>query len=487
MAENILQTIVASKRQQNEQQALLYPLASYQQQLQASDRSLYQALSQPQAGFILECKKASPSKGLIRADFNPVDIARQYQPYAAAISVLTESEFFQGQLDYVAAVRASVHQPVLCKDFFISEEQVYRARYFGADAVLLMLSVLDDAQYQRLASVAEQLQMDVLTEVANEAEMHRAVALNANIIGINHRDLTNLTIDPNRSAELSALAPRDALLVAESGFSTHADIRRVSPYVNGFLVGSALTAQDNIDRACRRLLFGDNKICGLTRVEDALSVAAAGTTFGGMIFAPHSPRCIELAQAQQLAAAAPALAWVGVFADQPLQHIVQYAQQLSLYAIQLHGHEDVDFVSQLRQQLKQLGLGHTEIWQALSVDANVDLSQLSLPLNTDRYVLDNGAGGTGKTFDWSLLQQLPSELKQRCILAGGISPDNVQVALSAGLAGVDSSSQLERAAGVKLAPRVMQLLQQIRTYGRFSSKKSSQDSNHSNKDLQEAL
>lgn len=468
MSDNVLQRIVADKAQQNAHLAARYPLQNYQAQLQPSDRSLYDALSQTEAGFILECKKASPSKGLIRADFNPVSLARAYQPYAAAISVLTEPDYFQGSLDYLAAVRKAVHQPVLCKDFFVDKEQVYRARYFGADAILLMLSVLDDTQYRRLARVADALKMDVLTEVANELEMQRAAELGATIIGINHRDLTNLTINPERSAELAPMAPPQALLIAESGFSSHQDIRHVAPHVNGFLVGSALSAQNDVDAACRSLIFGDSKVCGLTRAEDALNAAAAGARFGGLIFAQRSPRCVTINQAREVVAATQALRFVGVFSDQPLSDVAQTALDLQLHAIQLHGHEDIDYISQLRQKLKLAGADHIQIWQAIRVDSAADLSQLPTADRIDKLILDNGQGGTGETFDWSALSELNAGQRQRCLLAGGISPDNVHRALQCQVAGVDSSSQLEAEPGIKDAAKIHQLFSEIRRYGRFS-------------------
>lgn len=473
MSDNILARIVDDKLAQNEQQAQQYPLEQIKSSLQLSDRSLYAALNQTEAGFILECKKASPSKGLIRANFDPVKLARDYQPYAAAISVLTEPDYFQGKLEYLSAVRAKVHQPVLCKDFFIDEQQVYRARYFGADAILLMLSVLDDDTYTRLAGIAEQLQMDVLTEVANEHEMQRANKLGATIIGINHRDLTNLTINPERSAELAPLAPEGALLVAESGFSNHQQIRRVAPHVNGFLIGSALSAQNNVDYACRSLLYGENKICGLTRAEDALNAEAAGAVFGGLIFAPRSPRKVDAAQAQQLITAVPALRWVGVFADQPLNDVVLTALELQLFAIQLHGHEDIDFISQLKTKLKQAGAENTQIWRAIRVDSIGDIELLPTTDLIDRIVLDNGAGGTGSQFDWSLLNSLNEQQRGQCLLAGGISVDNVSSAAAQLLSGIDSSSQLEVSAGVKDAHKIQQLFVNIRSYGRKKSVTSS--------------
>ncbi|WP_404399647.1 bifunctional indole-3-glycerol-phosphate synthase TrpC/phosphoribosylanthranilate isomerase TrpF [Idiomarina seosinensis] len=481
MSDNVLAKIVADKEAQNQQQSARYPLAQIKAQLQPSDRSFYDALNQPAAGFILECKKASPSKGLIRPNFNPVALARAYQPYAAAISVLTEPDYFQGRLEYISAVRASVHQPILCKDFFIDEEQVYRARYFGADAVLLMLSVLDDESYQQLARVAKQLNMDILTEVASEAEMQRAAELGADIIGINHRDLTNLEINPNRSQELAPLAPSDALLVAESGFSEHRDIRRVSPYVNGFLVGSSLSCKNDVDAACRSLIFGDNKVCGLSRPEDAIMAAAAGASYGGLIFAPRSPRQVTVKQGVEIITAAPQLRWVGVFADQPLTEVVSDALALQLFAIQLHGHEDIDYISQLRNALKQAGADKMQIWQAVRVDSANDIEHLPDAYRIDRIVLDNGKGGTGQVFDWQTLQQLSDEQRERCLLAGGISPANAPAAIAQGLSGLDSSSRLETEPGIKDGHKIQQLFTHIRRYGRNAQQQTS------SKNYQEAV
>jgi len=464
LEKNVLKTIIARKAEQNKEQAILMPLAEIQPQLSPSNRSLYEALSGEQAGFILECKKASPSKGLIRANFDAPQLAKSYQPYAAAISVLTEPEFFQGRLDYLTAVRQQVTQPVLCKDFFIDEEQVYRARYFGADAILLMLSVLDDEQYVVLRDIAESLAMDVLTEVANETEMKRAAKLDANIIGINHRDLTDLSIDPNRSAQLAPLAPENALLIAESGFSAHADIRRVAPYVNGFLIGSALSAQPDVDSACRKLLYGQNKVCGLTRAEDAINARSQGAVHGGLIFVERSPRCVTTEQAKQITEEAQGLDYVGVFADQPLQSVVETIQKVGLIAVQLHGHEDIDYVVKLRQQLSQKGLESVRIWKALAITKPAQLPDLPV----DGFVLDNRAGGSGETFNWDLLEPLTPDERQRCLLAGGIGPQSVSDAIKLGFAGMDINSRTEWSPGIKNSRKVAQTFTKIRQYGKFS-------------------
>ncbi|RUO58593.1 bifunctional indole-3-glycerol-phosphate synthase TrpC/phosphoribosylanthranilate isomerase TrpF [Pseudidiomarina insulisalsae] len=458
MANSILTTIVAKRRERLKELRELYSEAQLRTQLQPSQRSLAQALAKPRSSFILECKKASPSKGLIREDFHPVTIARTYSRYADAISVLTEPDYFQGDFAYLSAVSASVDLPVLCKDFIVEPLQVLLARHFGADAILLMLSILDDATYRQLATLAAELQLDVLTEVSNEVEMQRASELGATIIGINNRNLHDLSVDPERSKELSKIAPAGALLVAESGYSEHDQVRDSAPYVDGFLIGSALTAQENIDQACRELIYGRHKVCGLSKVSQAMAVRAAGAAFGGLIFVPHSPRAVNTEQAAQLIAAEPQLRWVGVFADRPLAEVATTATELNLHAVQLHGHEDADYIAQLRQELPRT----TEIWRALSVEA-----PLQLPANgADYYLLDNAGGGSGSSFDWQLLEQLSAAEKQRCILAGGLGAENLSAAAATGLQRFDFNSRLERRKGDKDAGLILQLFQQIRQYGK---------------------
>ncbi len=458
MADSILDTIVAKRRERLAELAHQYSEATLRSRLTPSTRSLAAALAKPRSSFILECKKASPSKGLIREDFHPVQIAQTYARYADAISVLTEPDFFQGDFAYLSAVSASVDVPVLCKDFIVDPLQVLLARHFGADAILLMLSILDNKQYQALAAVADELQLDVLTEVSTEEEMARAKQLGARIIGINNRDLHDLSVDPERSKTLSKLAPSGALLVAESGYSSNEQVRDSAPFVDGFLVGSALTAQANIDQACRELIYGKHKVCGLNKMQEAMVVRAAGAAYGGLIFVPSSPRAVNTATAAQLVAAEPNLAWVGVFADQPLANIVASATELGLHAVQLHGHEDADYLAQLRKELP----ASTEIWRALAVEQPFHLPALG----ADYYLLDNVRGGSGKQFAWELLSELTAEQRQRCILAGGLGLNNLTAAQATGLTRFDFNSRLERSKGDKDAGLILQLFQHIRQYGK---------------------
>lgn len=182
MQDTVLAKIVADKYEWVAERKRLQPLESFRHQVQPSTRSFYHALSGTRTAFILECKKASPSKGLIRADFDPVAIAGVYRHYASAISVLTDEKYFQGSFDFLRQVSRTVSQPVLCKDFIIDPWQIYLARLHQADAILLMLSVLDDDTYRELAAVAHSLNMGVLTEVISDDERQRAIALEAKVV-----------------------------------------------------------------------------------------------------------------------------------------------------------------------------------------------------------------------------------------------------------------------------------------------------------------
>ncbi|MBY5993838.1 bifunctional indole-3-glycerol-phosphate synthase TrpC/phosphoribosylanthranilate isomerase TrpF [Ferrimonas balearica] len=417
-----------------------------------SERSLFEALKAKPTGFILECKKASPSKGLIRADFDPVAIGTVYDRYAAGISVLTDEEFFQGDFEYLKAVREAVSVPVLCKDFIIDVRQLRLARHLGADAALLMLSVLDDTLYRTLAEEADALGLDVLTEVSNQAEMTRAIALGAKIIGINNRDLRDLSIDLATTERLAGQVPDDRVVISESGIYTHAQVRRLAPHADAFLVGSSLTEQDNVDLACRQLIFGPVKVCGLTRPEDAQAVAQAGGSYGGLIFAAKSPRCVTPEQADTVRAAAD-LRYVGVFVNDTIERVAQLAQRLDLFAVQLHGSEDEAYVEALRRQI-----GETQIWKAVKPDGSHSVR------NADRILFDSAKagqfGGTGSVFDWTLVGSERAE----AMLAGGLGPDNVADAAQAGFYGLDLNSGVEQSAGIKDADKIQSCLAAVRQY-----------------------
>ncbi|GIU35876.1 bifunctional indole-3-glycerol-phosphate synthase TrpC/phosphoribosylanthranilate isomerase TrpF [Shewanella schlegeliana] len=435
-----------------------------------SDRSLFDALKAPNAGFILECKKASPSKGLIRDVFDVDAIADVYNRYAAGISVLTDEQFFQGDMDYIPRVRARVTQPILCKDFFVDEYQVKLAAHQGADAILLMLSVLDDARYQALAAQATNYQLDILTEVSNEAELSRAIALNAAIIGINNRNLRDLSTDLATTETLAPHIPADRVVISESGIYNQAQVRRLAPLVDGFLVGSSLMAEDDLDLACRTLTFGHNKVCGLTRIEDMLAVAKAGAVYGGLIFAKKSPRAVTTEQAQelvkQLKQSGTKLNLVGVFVNEAVDVIARLAVDLDLFAVQLHGKETALEIQQLKAIFAELNC-QTQIWKAVAVSIDAEGNsgdELVIPQGIDRIVFDSKSdgqfGGTGQTFDWQKV--LPN--RDAALLAGGLSPANTVQAAAQGFYGLDFNSGLEQSPGIKDVNKITEAFKLLRQY-----------------------
>ncbi|MEX3019457.1 bifunctional indole-3-glycerol-phosphate synthase TrpC/phosphoribosylanthranilate isomerase TrpF [Kluyvera sp. STS39-E] len=451
--QTVLAKIVADKAIWVEARKQQQPLDSFQNDVQPSQRDFYGALRGTRTAFILECKKASPSKGVIRDDFDPARIANVYKHYASAISVLTDEKYFQGSFDFLPIVSQIAPQPILCKDFIIDAYQIYLARFYQADACLLMLSVLDDEQYRQLAAVAHSLNMGVLTEVSNEEELERAIALKAKVVGINNRDLRDLSIDLNRTRQLAPRLGSDVTVISESGINTHAQVRELSHFANGFLIGSAMMSHDDLNAAVRRVLLGENKVCGLTRAQDAQAAFEAGAIYGGLIFVPTSPRAVNVSQAREVIDAAP-LSYVGVFRNAPVAEVIERATTLQLSAIQLHGDEDQAYINDLRAELP----ASVQIWKALSVSDVLPPRNLS---HVDKYVLDNGQGGSGQRFDWSLLQ---GQDLSNVILAGGLNADNCVEAVKSGCVGLDFNSGVELQPGIKDASKLASAFQTLRAY-----------------------
>nr|WP_315208486.1 indole-3-glycerol phosphate synthase TrpC [uncultured Albidiferax sp.] len=203
--------------------------------------AMRQKIAAGQAAVIAEIKKASPSKGVLRADFIPADIAQSYAEYGAAcLSVLTDKQFFQGQVDYLKQARASCQLPVLRKDFIVDAYQVYESRAMGADCILLIAAALDDGHMIELEAIARSLDMAVLVEVHDGAELQRSLKLKTPLIGINNRNLRTFEVSLDTTLALQKDVPADRLLVTESGILTTADVQRMrDANIHAFLVGEA--------------------------------------------------------------------------------------------------------------------------------------------------------------------------------------------------------------------------------------------------------
>jgi indole-3-glycerol phosphate synthase/phosphoribosylanthranilate isomerase len=416
--------------------------------------SLADALARPGARFILEIKRSSPSAGAIRAGANAARISRGYAGVADALSVLTDSSFFGGSLRDLAAARDDFVGPILAKDFFVDLRQVAEARIAGADAILVMLSLLDDGAAREMMIEARRFGMDALVEVHDEREMRRALALSAPLIGVNNRDLRDLSIDLSATERLAALAP-DRLLVSESGISARGDVERLSPLVDAFLIGSSLMRADDPAQAARELLFGRTKLCGLNR--GAHLRAARPAAFAGFVFVAGSPRQVTALEAEPLAGLARKAGMLpgGVFRDVPLAAVAATAKALDLHAVQLHGDYNREDIRALRGRLRD----DSEIWTALSVGRDLLSAR-----GGDRLLFDNGDGGTGRGFDWSLIEGQPD--LPRALVAGGIGVGNARAAQRLGAYAIDLCSSVEDRPGRKSPEKIAALFDALRPAAR---------------------
>lgn len=256
---SILETIAAHKRREIAAAKAVVPLHTLKEQARRAPPTLEFRGTLERAGFsvIAEIKQASPSAGQIREVVEPAEIARQYVAGGArAISVVTDRHFFGGSPEHLKTVRAAVSVPVLRKDFILEAYQVHESRVLGADAVLLIAALLDQASLRELLVLAASLAMEALVEVHTEGEVEQALAADADLIGINNRDLRTFEVDLDTTARLRTRIPPGVLVVSESGISTPADVARVRPYADAILVGTTLMASDDPAAMIRALLNG---------------------------------------------------------------------------------------------------------------------------------------------------------------------------------------------------------------------------------------
>ncbi len=426
--------------------------------IQPRPRDLLDALkpetSASQVHLIAEVKRASPSKGLLAPNLDPVALARTYEASgASAISVLTEPHFFLGSPEYLRTIKQAVRLPILRKDFIIDDYQVYAARAWGADAILLICAILEDNQLCHLLQLAHSLHMRCLVEVHSAEEARRAVTSGAMIIGINSRNLTTFQMNPYLVRELRPLIPKDRVIVAESGIHTAADARRLARYdVQAILVGESLVVSHDVPAHMHMLLNGANqstqvKICGLRTPEHLDAAIEAGADMLGLMFYQPSPRYISPAQARALLAASSYFSassadqtalpdLVGVFVNEDADYINQVIDQVGLQFVQLHGTETPAFCQHIKRPvIKALHMRDGEVRPLITAYHDVAW-RILLDTPTPNW------GGSGTTHDWCLTRAIAQETP--IILAGGLTPDNIADAIrQVHPWGVDVSSGVE--------------------------------------------
>ena len=448
-------------------------------QLQAGSRRLTSGLrDRTRPNIIAEFKRRSPSKGPIKSAADPATTAQIYESAgAAAISVLTEQDYFDGSLDDLRRVRGASRLPVLRKDFIFDEYQVYESAAAGADAFLLIAAALDDQTLMRLLEVADELGMDALVEVHTKDELDRAVAGGARLIGVNNRDLRTFGVSIATSHLLARAAPENTILISESGL-TPADIRELRNLgYSGFLVGEVLMRAPDPAKTIRDFISASEplaprsvlvKICGITNVEDARAAIEAGANMLGFNFYRPSPRFIEPEAAREIIDAVRAetrseearVIMLGVFVNESVEDVIRIAEQSGLDGIQLHGDETIDYYRELKQQApRRFAI------KVVRSNGAVDFPDVSL-YSADAFMLDaydpNLRGGTGRKADWTLALRAVQKLP-KLFLAGGLSPENVAEAITTVRPyAVDACSALEISPGKKDHARMKEFVAAVR-------------------------
>ncbi|MBO6158118.1 MAG: indole-3-glycerol phosphate synthase TrpC [Firmicutes bacterium] len=407
--------------------------------LPAGDFAFEKALRAPGLSFICECKKASPSKGLIDPDFPYLDIAKDYQDAGAdAISVLTEPTRFLGDKEYLREIAEKVSLPCLRKDFIVDEYMIYESRVLGASAVLLICSLLSSEELANYIALCDCLGLSALVEVHSQEEIVMALSAGARIVGVNNRNLTDFTVDQSLSRSLRSLVPPGTLFVSESGVKSEGDIIRIRAMgADGVLIGEALMRAPDRKKTLMQfrqaakaapLASSDSrvhvKLCGLKSSQDILAANLAHPDYAGFVFAPKSKRYLPPEEATRLRKELnPAIRAVGVFVDAAPDRILELCQSHTIQAVQLHGSESETYIKALQESLMFNVSPYVPVIQAIQIGTKADVLKANQS-PADLVLLDAGAGD-GKIFDWTLLRQI----KRPYVLAGGLMPENVSEAI----------------------------------------------------------
>ena len=443
------------------------------------------ALRQQDFNFICEVKKASPSKGIIAEHFPYLDIAKEYEVAgAAAISVLTEPDFFKGDKKYLQEIANTVKIPVLRKEFIIDEYQIYQAKVWGASAILLICACLDVPTLTKFRELADSLGLSSLVEAHDEHEVQMAIDCGARIIGVNNRNLKDFTVDVQNSVRLRNLVEDDVIFVSESGLETPEDIQVLRDNNIGVaLMGETFMRSPNkIEKLA--YLYGSTyytpkvKMCGISKVETIPAVVDAKPDYMGLVFAP-SKRQVTVDQAKTLVEELHKqyanrynrdaeqysnqtlihqefIKTVGIFVNETLDNLVTIATEVNLDAVQLHGDEDEAFIQSLKERT------NVEVWKAVQIRSAADAETWS-DSSADMLLFDayhkDERGGTGEVFDWSCLD----EFERPFMLAGGIDSTNVARAIrTVRPYGIDISSGIETD-GVKDDEKIKAFTNIVRT------------------------
>lgn len=394
--------------------------------------------------IIAEFKRYSPSKGRLTYK-SPAYFVKEYECYANAVSIITNSEYFQGCIKDLREARKVTAMPLLRKDFITKKSQVYESYINGANAVLLIASIVDEKNLQYLLNYTMELGMDALVEVHTKPELDKVLKINAPVIGINNRDLNTMKVDLSITKELLPHIPRDRIVVSESGYHNINDIKSVN--ANAFLVGSSLVTASSPSEKLQDLVLPKLKICGVTNEQDSLEAEAAD--FVGFNFYKGSPRYITPEKARNIISKlSNSCSTVGIFVNEEKNKIMKIASDTGLDYLQFHGEETADFCNNFS----------LPVIKGVRVKDNLpslkDYNVYAFLFDKYKSIL---YGGTGEKFNHDLLKGF----KSKVFLAGGLD-ENLDTDYKPYC--FDVCSGVEKQEGIKDHNKIKELIEKVKNY-----------------------
>ncbi len=462
---NKLDVILSDKKQELESLKKIISLKELKQKVANTSltvRDFKKSLeNNSKISLIAEIKKASPSLGDINIDINIKKQAKIYESAgASAISVLTDKHF-KGEISFLKEVKKVTNTPILRKDFIFDPYQIYESYLAGADALLLIATVLDQKTLSALVDLTHKLGMECLVETHTKEDVEKALKTNAKVIGINARDLKTFEVNLDTAKNLAKEIPKDRLIVAESGIEARKDVERLAEAgVKVILVGTTLMKASNVRVKIKEFCINVKKIpkikiCGITSKKDALAVAKLKPDYLGFIFDKESKRYIKPEVAREIISSVRKIHgnkinFVGVFVDEDIKKVKQIVKNCGLNVVQLHGEESTEYVPKLKKIC--------EVWKVIMIKKSSDKNKVKKYYKvTDKILFDAGKG-SGQEVNLSLLKNEYID-----ILAGGLGNENIKSILgkiSPDI--VDANSKLESAPGKKDIDLVKEFIRRVR-------------------------
>ena len=443
---NILDEIVTNKKIEIKEAKNKLPLNQLQKSLAKSNRDFFSALK-GRNNIIAELKFNAPSCGKTKTTKSISEIISIYDTYASAISVLTDQKYFGGKLEYITEVKRYTKVPILRKDFIIDPYQIYQARYYGADAILLIASLLTKEEIDKFLVIANNLGMACLVEVREEEELAKALKTNAKIIGINNRNLKDFTLNLDQTKILKKLIPKDKIIVSESGIYNKKEILDLD--TNAVLIGTSLMNAVDMKKTLCKLHRTKIKICGITNDADAQVCVKENVDLLGFNFYKNSKRYIEPKIAKEIIKNLPnTIQTVGVFVNHSKEEIESIIDETKIDFVQLHGDENKEFVKKFANKSIKVFRVKDEIPKEFNLKVYAKMFDTFTP----------EFGGSGITFKHKLINNQNGKI----FVAGGITSENIKNILSIEPYCIDICSGVERDVRQKDKSKIVKLMSEVK-------------------------